>query len=98
MPTAVRPESGRTHSREPSFMSLLSGWAQQGVQRLFASEGIIVDIAMGQNASLMHALAQKASDPPHSPTAILSEIGGQGINNLLEGHKVLLGLAQEHNE
>ncbi len=98
MPTAVRPESGRTHSREPSFMSLLSGWAQQGVQSFFASQRIILDIAMRQNASVMHALRQQLSDPHHSPTAILSEMAGEGMNNFIEGQKVLLGLAQEHNE
>ena len=56
MPAAVRTES-RTHSREPSFVSILSGWAQQGAQSLFATQRILLDLAMRQNANVMH-------DPP----------------------------------
>jgi len=90
MPTTVKSESSHTHTRESSFVNLLSGWAQQGVQSFFATQRILVDLAMRQNASLMHSLRQQLSDPNHSPTAILSEVTAEGMANFIEGQKVLL--------
>jgi len=87
-----------THPRESSFVSLLSGWAQQGVQSLFATQRILLDLAMRQNANVMHSLRQQLSDPHHSPTVILSEMAGEGMSNFIEGQKVLLDLAQKQNE
>src|SRR5208282_1005911 len=98
MPTAVKHESSRTYSGESSFVSLLSGWAQQGVQSFFATQRILVDLAMRQNASLMHSVRQQLSDPNHSPTAILSEVTAEGMANFIEGQKVLLELGQKQNE
>jgi hypothetical protein len=95
MPAAVKPER---HPRELSFVSLLSDWAQQGVQSLFATQRILLDLAMRQNASVMHAFREQLSHPHNSPTAIFSEMAGEGINNFIEGQKVLLELAQEQNE
>jgi predicted nucleic-acid-binding protein len=98
MPTEVKSESSRTHSNESSFVSLFSGWAQQGVQSFFATQRILVDLAMRQNASLMHSVRQQLSSPEHSPSAILSEAAAEGVANFIEGQKVLLDLAQKQNE
>jgi hypothetical protein len=98
MATTVKSESSRTHSNESSFVSLLSGWAQQGVQSFFATQRILLDLAMRQNASLMHSLRQQLSDPHHSPTAILSEVTAEGMSNFIEGQKVLLELGEKQNE
>ena len=95
---AVKHESPRTHPGESSVVSLLSGWAQQGAQTLFATQRILIDLAMRQNASVMHAIRQQLSDPLHSPTAILSEVAGEGMTSFLEGHKVLLDLGKQQNE
>lgn len=98
MPAAVKPESSRVHPRETSFVSILSGWAQQGVQSFFATQRILLDLAMRQNANVMQALRQQLSDPHHSPTAILSEVAGEGMSNFIEGQKVLLDLGKQQNE
>ncbi len=98
MTTTAKSESSRTHSRESSFVSLLSGWAQQGVQGFFATQRILLDLAMRQNASLMHSLRQQLSDSEHSPTAILSEMTAERISNFIEGQKILLELGQKQNE
>jgi len=98
MPAAERSESSRAHSRESSFVSLLTGWAQQGVQSFFATQRILLDLAMRQNASVMHSVRQQLSDPHHSPTAILGEVAGEGVNNFIEGQKILLELGQKQNE
>jgi hypothetical protein len=57
-----------------------------------------MDLAMRQNASLMHSLRQQLSDPHHSPTAILTEVTAEGIANFIEGQKILLELGQEQNK
>jgi hypothetical protein len=96
MAVATKHES--THPNSSSMVSLLSGWAQQGVQTLFATQRILIDLAMRQNASVMHAVRQQLDDPHHSPTVILSEIAGEGMTNFLEGQKVLLDLGRQQNE
>jgi hypothetical protein len=97
MRTAARPETSRIHPRESSFVSILSGWAQQGVQSFFATQRILLDLAMRQNANAMHALRKQLADPHHSPTAILSEVTAEGITNFLEGQKILLDLGKQQN-
>jgi hypothetical protein len=98
MPAAVKTEFSRTHSPESSFVTVLSGWAQQGVQSFFAMQRILLDLAMRQNASVMHALRQQLTDPHHSPTALFSELAGEGMTNFIEGQKVLLDLGHQQNE
>jgi hypothetical protein len=96
MAAATKHEA--THPKDSSTFSLLSGWAQQGAQTLFATQRILIDLAMRQNASVMHAVRQQLSDPHHSPTAILGEIAEDGLTNFLEGQKVLLELGKQQNE
>jgi hypothetical protein len=98
MAAAVRHESPRSHPKEPSVVGLLAGWAQQGAQTLFATQRILIDLAMRQNASVMQAIREQLSDPQHSPTAILSEVTGEGMANFLEAQKVLLNLGKQQNE
>jgi hypothetical protein len=95
MPITSRTD---THSRESSFVSILSGWAQQGVHTFFATQRIMLDLAMRQNANVMHAVRGQLSDPHHSPSAILSEVAGEGISNFIEGQKILLDLGKQQNE
>jgi len=95
MPAATRTV---THPRESSFVSVLSGWAQQGIQSFFATQRMLLDLAMRQNANVMHALRQQLSDPHHSPTAIFSEVAGEAINNFIEAQKILLDLGKQQNE
>ena len=98
MAAAAKHPPARSHSGESSVVSLLSGWAQQGAQTLFATQRILIDLAMRQNASVMQALRQQLSDPLHSPTAILSEVAAEGMTNFIEGQKVLLDLGKQQNE
>ena len=94
---AAEKHEPRTH-HESSFVSLLTGWAQQGVQSFFATQRILLDLAMRQNASIMHSVRQQLSDPQHSPAAILGEVAGEGVTNFIEGQKILLDLGQKQNE
>ena len=87
-----------TYPKDQSAVSLLSGWAQQGVQTFFATQRILLDLAMRQNANVMHLLRQQLSDPTHSPATIFSEVAGTGMNHFFEGQKVLLDLGKQQNE
>jgi len=97
MQATTKTDTSRTHPRESSFVHVLSGWAQQGVQSFFATQRILLDLAMRQNASVMNTLRKQLTDPQHSPTAILSEIAGEGMNNFIEGQKILLELGKQQN-
>jgi len=79
-------------------MTVLSGWAQQGVQSFFATQRILLDLAMRQNANVMNALRRQLTDPHNSPTAILSELAGEGMTNFIEGQKILLDLGKQQNQ
>jgi hypothetical protein len=94
----VRQESPRTHPRESSFVSLMSGWAQQGIQSYFATQRILVDLAMRQPSNVMNTLKDRLSDPRHSAAAILTELADEGISNFVDAQRVLLDLAQRQNE
>jgi len=98
MQAATKTENSRSHSRESSFATILSGWAQQGVQSFFATQRILLDLAMKQNANVMHALRRQLTDPHHSPTAILSDVAGEGMTNFIEGQKILLDLGKQQNK
>ena len=98
MPGTTKFESSRPHPRESSIVSLLSGWMQQGVESFFATQRILVDLAMRQNAGVMRVLRERLADPQHSPATILTELAGEGMSNFIEAQKVLLNLAQQQNE
>lgn len=96
MAAAMKQEA--THGKESPLLAILSGWGQQAVQTLFATQHILLDLAMRQNASVMHAVRQQLSDSHHSPAAILSEVAEDGIANFLDGQHILLELGKQQNE
>ncbi len=98
MSVTTKTKTSRTHSREPSFVSSLSGWAQQGFQGLLATPRNLLDLAMRQNANVMHVLRQQLSDPHHSPRAVFSEMAGEGMTNFIEAQQILLDLSKKQNE
>ena len=95
---AAAPRHEPMQHREASLFSLLSGWAQQGMQAFFATQRILLDLAMRQNANVMHAVRQQLSDPHYSPSALLGEIAGEGVTNFIEVQKAMLELGKQQNE
>lgn len=85
-------------ARESSFVNLLSGWVQQGVENFFATQRILVDLAMRQNGTVIDVLREKLTAPDFKPVAVAQEFAGEGLANFIEGQKLLLGLAQRENE
>ena len=86
------------HARPSSIVSLLSGWVQQGMESFFATQRILVDVAMRQNASAMKAMRDSLSDPEHSPVALLTELVVEGTANYIDAQRILLDLVQQENE
>jgi hypothetical protein len=88
------------HERSSSFVSLLSGWVQQGLESFFATQRILVDLAMRQNTSAMKSFREGLSEPDSkdSPVKILTEIAVEGTSNYIEAQRILLDLAQQEND
>ena len=86
------------HARPSSIISLLSGWVQQGMESFFATQRILVDVAMRQNAAAMKAMRESLSHPEHSPVALLTELVVEGTANYIDAQRVLLDLVQQENE
>jgi hypothetical protein len=82
----------------PTFVSLLSGWVQRGVESFFATQRILVDIAMRQNSAATKTIREGIFDPDHSPVTILTDLAMEGTSSFVEAQKILLHLAQQENE
>jgi hypothetical protein len=97
MPRNGKPEPA-AHAGDSSFVSLLSGWVQQGVENFFATQRILVDLAMTQNANAMNLIRKRFASPEFCPASIVTELAGEGMTNFIEGQKLLLSLAQKEHE
>ncbi len=84
--------------RESSFINLMSGWVQQGVENFFATQRILVDLAMRQNGTVIDVVREKLTAPDFRPVAVIKEFAGEGLANFIEGQKLILGLAQKESE
>ena len=87
-----------THVNASSFLTLVSGWVQQGVENVFATERVLVDLAMRKTSDTMKSLREGVSAREHSPVAILNELAVEGTSSFIEAQRVLLNLAQHENE
>jgi hypothetical protein len=98
--TKVHPVHPAAHERPSSFVSLLSGWVQQGLESFFATQRILVDLAMRQNNSAMKTIRQgiSESEAKDTPMKILTEIAVEGSANYIEAQRILLDMAQQENE
>ena len=98
MPRNGKPESAAVHVGDSSFVSLLSGWVQQGVENFFATQRILVDLAMTQNTNAMNLIRKRFANPEFCPVGVLTELAGEAMSNFIEGQKLLLSLAQKEQE
>jgi len=91
-------KSGPATHNPSSFLTLVSGWVQQGVENVFATERVVVDLAMRKSADAMKSLREGVSAPEHSPVAILTELTVEGTSSFIEAQRILLNLAQHEND
>jgi hypothetical protein len=95
MPREVKNGPVKTHVPESTFVSLLSGWVQQGVENFLATQRILVDLAVRQNSGVVNFVRERVADPEYCPVATVSEAVGEGVSNFIEGQKLLLSLVKQ---
>ena len=84
--------------REPSFLSMLAGWLRQGTESFFASQRILMDLVMRQNAQTIGAFQERMVEARNRARTAATEVAGEGISNFIAAERVLLNLAQRQNE
>lgn len=85
-------------AREPSSISMLAGWLRQGTESFFASQRILMDLVMRQNAHTISAFQGRLTEARHIAGTAVTEMAGEGISNFIAAQRVLLNLAQRQNE
>ncbi len=85
-------------AREPSSISMLAGWLRQGTESFFASQRILVDLVMRQNAHTIGAFQGRLTEARHIAGTAVTEMAGEGISNFIAAQRVMLNLAQRQNE
>jgi len=98
MPAKAKSEPAATRHDSPSPFSLITEWARQGTESFFASQRILLDLVMRQNANAMTAIQDRLSAVRNVPVAAFTEMIGEGVSNLIAVDRVLLHLAQRENE
>lgn len=81
-----------------TFLSLLTGWMQQGIQSFAATQRIFGEVALRQGASVTKSLREGVADREHSPVTILTELAIEGTSSFMEAQRILLSLAQQEND
>jgi len=85
-------------ARESSYINLLSGWVQQGIENFFATQRILVDLAIRKGGPVIDDMREKLTAPDFRPVAMVKEFAGEGLVNFIEGQKLILGLTQRESE
>ncbi len=97
MPPKAKPEPA-SRARGNSPVSLLSEWVRQGTESFFATQRILLDLVMRQNAKTFDAVRGRFETARTAPFAAMTEIAGEGISNFIAAQRVVLQLAQRQNE
>jgi len=90
-----KPKVAGPPPRETSPVKLFSEWIQQGTESFFASQRILLDLVMRQNAMAMNAVRERVAATRTIP---LTEIAGESMTHFIAAQKILLNLAKEQNE
>src|ERR1022692_2659494 len=85
-------------AQEPSSISMLAGWLRQGTESFFASQRILMDLVMRQNARTFSAFQERLVEARNVAGTAVTEMAGEGISNFIAAQRVLLNLAQRENE
>jgi len=96
MPAKTRPEHNGV--RGASLVPMLTDWAKQGIGSLFATQRILSDLVMRQNANTIYAVKEQLATARSASTEALTEMAGEGISNFIAAQRVLMHLVQRENE
>src|SRR5262249_1647261 len=94
----LKPEPVEIRARETSPIALLSEWVKQGTESFFATQRILLDLVMRQNAMAMNAVREAVAAARPAPSTALVELAGDGMANFIAAQKILLELAHKQNE
>lgn len=83
---------------EPAPLSMLAGWLRQGTESFFASQRVLMDLVMRQNARTFTAFQERLVEARNVAGTAATEMAGEGISNFIAAQRVLLNLAQRQNE
>lgn len=97
MPTKAGTERP-SHTSSPSPFSTITEWARQGTETFFATQRILLDLVIRQNANTTNVLREHLSEARKTPLKVLTEVAGEGASNLIAAERILLHLAQRENE
>lgn len=84
--------------RAATPISLFSEWVQQGTESFFATQRILLDLVMRQNAMAMNAVRERLTAARPGATGALGEVAGEGVHNFIAAQKILLDLARRQND
>lgn len=96
MAVKAKPEPAAARPTGP--VSLLSQWVRQGTESFFATQKILLDLVMRQNANTIRTIREKVSAASAIPVEAVTEVAGEGISNFIAAQRVLLHFAQRENE
>jgi hypothetical protein len=77
---------------------MLSEWARQGTESFFATQKVLLDLVMRQNANTFKAVKERFEAAKSLPKSALTEVAGEGLSNFIAAQRVLLHLAERQNE
>lgn len=92
------PEKHEYELREFSPIALVSELVQQGTERFFATQRILLDLIMRQNSMTLDALRQALPSRKSVPEPPLAELAAEGISNFVAGMRVLLHFARQQSD
>src|SRR5947209_8751513 len=94
----TKPEAHEYEPREFSPISLVSELIQQGTERFFATQRILLDLIMRQNSMTMDVVRQALTIKRTAPEHSFSELAVEGLSNFIAGARVLLHFARQQNQ
>ncbi len=96
--TGTKPEAAGTRTRVSAPVSLVTELTRQGVDSALATQRIMLDLVMRQNATTVNALRGIVSGTrPPKPDGFI-EVAGEGLANFIAAQRVLLNTALRQNE
>jgi hypothetical protein len=97
MPEKHKPGT-ETHTRTSSPITMLSEWARQGTESFFATQKILLELVMRQNANTFKMVKERFAEARSLPASALTEVAGEGLSNFIASQRVILHLAERQNE
>jgi hypothetical protein len=97
MPAKETPEPAANWYQASPF-SVITGWAKLGAESFFATQRILLNLVMRQNANTMTAIRERLAQVRSVPLDAMTEMAGEGVSNMIAAERVMLHLAQRENE